>query len=106
MGNNRKNNKQPLKLAVLALLFVASIAIIGLGDSQNIYYIKTLGYMTAGFSGAIFATAGFSGAIFAKYFIDNSKEPIFKNWKSFILLIISILILAIPITLLFEGRLW
>ena len=28
MGNNRKNNKQPLKLAVLALLFVASIAII------------------------------------------------------------------------------
>ena len=94
MGNNRKNNKQPLKLAVLALLFVASIAIIGLG--QNIYYIKTLGYMTA----------GFSGAIFAKYFIDNSKEPIFKNWKSFILLIISILILAIPITLLFEGRLW
>ena len=25
MGNNRKNNKQPLKLAVLALLFVASI---------------------------------------------------------------------------------
>ena len=82
MGNNRKNNKQPLKLAVLALLFVASIAIIGLGDSQNIYYIKTLGYMTAGFSGAIFA------------------------WKSFILLIISILILAIPITLLFEGRLW
>ena len=47
MGNNRKNNKQPLKLAVLALLFVASIAIIGLGDSQNIYYIKTLGYMTA-----------------------------------------------------------
>ena len=99
MGNNRKNNKQPLKLAVLAvlaLLFVASIAIIGLGDSQNIYYIKTLGYMTA----------GFSGAIFAKYFIDNSKEPIFKNWKSFILLIISILILAIPITLLFEGRLW
>ena len=49
MGNNRKNNKQPLKLAVLALLFVASIAIIGLGDSQNIYYIKTLGYMTAGF---------------------------------------------------------
>ena len=96
MGNNRKNNKQSLKLAVLALLFVASIAIIGLGDYQNIYYIKTLGYMTA----------GFSGAIFAKYFIDNSKEPIFKNWKSFILLIISILILAIPITLLFEGRLW
>ena len=55
MDNNRKNNKQSLKLAVLALLFVASIAIIGLGDSQNIYYIKTLGYMTAGFSGAIFA---------------------------------------------------
>ena len=97
MDNNRKNNKQSLKLAVLALLFVASIAIIGLGDSQNIYYIKTLGYMTA----------GFSGAIFAKYFIDNSKEPIFiKNWKGFILLIISILLLAIPITLLFEGKLW
>ena len=34
MDNNRKNNKQSLKLAVLALLFVASIAIIGLGDSQ------------------------------------------------------------------------
>ena len=28
MDNNRKNNKQSLKLAVLALLFVASIAII------------------------------------------------------------------------------
>ena len=96
MSNDRKNNKQSLKLAVLALLFVASIAIIGLGDSQNIYYIKTLGYMTA----------GFSGAIFSKYFIDNSKEPIFKSWKGFILLIISLLILAIPITLLFEGRLW
>ena len=96
MDNNRKNNKQSLKLAVLALLFVASIAIIGLGDSQNIYYIKTLGYMTA----------GFSGAIFSKYFIDNSKEPIFKSWKGFILLIISILLLAIPITLLFEGKLW
>lgn len=96
MDNNKKNNKQSLKLAVSALLFVASIAIIGLGDSQNIYYIKTLGYMTA----------GFSGAIFSKYFIDNSKEPIFNSWKSFILLIISLLILAIPITLLFEGRLW
>ena len=96
MSNNRKDNKQSLKLAVSALLFVASIAIIGLGDYQNIYYIKTLGYMTAGFSGA-----GFS-----KYFVGNSKESIFKNWKSFILLIISILLLAIPITLLFEGRLW
>lgn len=96
MDNNKKNNKQSLKLAVSALLFVASIAIIGLGDFQNIYYIKTLGYMTA----------GFSGAIFSKYFIDNSKEPIFKSWKGFILLIISILLLAIPITLLFEGKLW
>ena len=96
MDNNKKNNTQSLKPAVLALLFVASIAIIGLGDYQNIYYIKTLGYMTA----------GFSGAIFSKYFIDNSKEPIFKSWKGFILLIISLLLLAIPITLLFEGRLW
>ena len=96
MDNNKKNNTQSLKPAVLALLFVASIAIIGLGDYQNIYYIKTLGYMAA----------GFSGAIFSKYFVGNSKEPIFNSWKSFILLIISLLILAIPITLLFEGRLW
>ena len=96
MDNNKKNNKQSLKLAVSALLFIASIAIIGLGDFQNIYYIKTLGYMTA----------GFSGTIFSKYFIDNSNEPIFKSRKGFVLLIISIILLAIPITLLFEGKLW
>ena len=51
MDNNKKNNTHSLKPDVLAILFVASIAIIGLGDYQNIYYIKTLGYMAAGFSG-------------------------------------------------------
>lgn len=96
MENNKKNNKQSLKLIISALLFVVSIAIIGLGDTQNIYYIKTLGYMTA----------GFSGVIFSKYFIDNSNDPIFKSWKGFILIIISILLLAIPVTLLFESKLW
>ena len=89
--------KQSIRISVQAiLLFTVSIFIIGFGDIKDIPLIKTFGYMTA----------GLSGTVFFRYWLDGKKENIFSNWKSCLYVVIIAVVLAIPITLLFEGKLW
>ena len=87
--------KQSISVQAI-LLFAVSIFIIGFGDIKDITLIKTFGYMTA----------GLSGTVFFRYWLDGKKENIFSNWKSCLYLAIIAVVLAIPITLLFEGKLW
>ena len=87
--------KQSISVQAI-LLFAVSIFIIGFGDIKDITLIKTFGYMTA----------GLSGTVFFRYWLDGKKENIFSNWKSCLYVVIIAVVLAIPITLLFEGRLW
>lgn len=100
IDNKKKNKKQSIKITVLAaLLFIAATFIIGFGDTNDIPIIKTSGYLIG----------GESGGIFFGYWLDGKDQIdyFFKNWKRcLITFIIGLVLIGIPITLLFEGRLW